>query len=162
MAAASAATTVAGNDNESIENSGSMSNLTSVSVAAAQGYVLRKMSNASGGGVALSVASPKYEDRSGYVYGDYTLADVYDDAAIIGSELEKIITNYGSDVLKDLMPKVINVLELLENLTIKNEKENDEIGELRARITSLEFEKAQRINEREKFEKVIFFFSFQF
>ena len=84
----------------------------------------------------------------------YTLADVYDDAAVIGSELEKIIANYGSDVLKDLMPKVINVLELLEHLTIKNEKENDELNELRSKITSLEMEKAQRINEREKFEKV--------
>jgi hypothetical protein len=86
---------------------------------------------------------------------DYTLADVYDDAAIIGSELEKIITNYGSDVIKDLMPKVISVLELLEDLTIRNEKENDEINELKMRINGLEAEKTQRINEREKFEKVI-------
>jgi len=83
----------------------------------------------------------------------YTLADVYDDAAVIGSELEKIITNYGSEVLKDLMPKVISVLELLENLTIKNEKENEELVELKMRINSLEYEKAQRNNEREKFEK---------
>lgn len=84
---------------------------------------------------------------------DYTQADVYDDAAIIGSELEKIITNYGADVIKDLMPKVIQVLELLEDLTLRNEKENDEIGELRTRIAGLEAEKTQRINEREKFEK---------
>jgi len=84
---------------------------------------------------------------------DYTLADVYDDAAIIGSELEKIITNYGADVIKDLMPKVISVLELLEDLTIRNEKENDEINELKMRINGLEAEKTQRINEREKFEK---------
>lgn len=83
----------------------------------------------------------------------YTLADVYDDASVIGSELEKIITNYGSDVLKDLMPKVINVLELLESLTIKNEKENEEIDELKMKLHSLEYEKAQRNNEREKFEK---------
>lgn len=85
---------------------------------------------------------------------EYSLADVYDDAAIIGSELEKIISNYGSDVLKDLMPKVINVLELLEGLTIKKEKENDEINELKMRINSLEIEKTTRLNEREKFEKV--------
>lgn len=83
----------------------------------------------------------------------YTVADVYDDAAVIGSELEKIINNYGSDVLKDLMPKVISVLEVLERLTIKNEKENEEIDELKIRIHSLEYEKAQRNNEREKFEK---------
>ena len=93
---------------------------------------------------------------------DYTLADVYDDAAIIGSELEKIITNYGTDVIKDLMPKVISVLELLEDLTIRNDKENDEINELKMRINGLEAEKTQRINEREKFEKVSnFFFYFK-
>ena len=86
--------------------------------------------------------------------GEYTLADVYDDAAIIGSELEKIITNYGTDVIKDLMPKVISVLELLEDLTIRNDKENDEINELKTKIIGLEAEKTQRINEREKFEKV--------
>ena len=84
---------------------------------------------------------------------EYSLADIYEDAAVIGSELEKIINNYGSDVLKDLMLKVINVLELLESLTIKNEKENDELNELRIRCHCLEMEKAQKVNEREKFEK---------
>jgi hypothetical protein len=85
---------------------------------------------------------------------NYTLADVYDDAAVIGSELEKIISNYGADVLKDLMPKVISVLELLENLTIRKEKENDQVNDLKMRINSLEMEKMQRMNERDKFEKV--------
>lgn len=84
---------------------------------------------------------------------EYTVADVYDDAAVIGSELEKIITNYGVDVLKDLMPKVISVLELLENLTIKSERENEEKSELKMKIHSLEYEKSQRNNERERFEK---------
>lgn len=92
-------------------------------------------------------------DDANEIVNDYTVADVYDDAAVIGSELEKIITNYGSDVLRDLMPKVIGVLELLEVLTIKNEKENEEKNELKMRIHSLEYEKVQRNNEREKFEK---------
>jgi RILP-like protein 1 len=89
---------------------------------------------------------------------DYTVADVYDDAAIIGKELEKIIANYGSDILKDLMPKVIHVLELLENLIVKNEKENDELIELKTKVNSLEIEKANRLNEKEKFDKVYFEF----
>ena len=84
----------------------------------------------------------------------YCLADIYEDAAVIGSELEKIIINHGPEVLKDLMPKVINVLELLENLTIKNEEENDELNELKIKVSYLEAEKYQKINEREKFEKV--------
>lgn len=83
----------------------------------------------------------------------YCLADIYEDAAVIGSELEKIIINHGPEVLKDLMPKVINVLELLENLTIKNEEENDELNELKVKVNYLEAEKYQKINEREKFEK---------
>lgn len=85
---------------------------------------------------------------------EYTLADVYDDAAIIGSELEKIINNYGSDILKDLMPKVISVLELLESMTIEKEKENDQLNELKIKINSLEMDKTNRNNERERFEKV--------
>lgn len=86
-------------------------------------------------------------------FNDYSLADIYEDAAVIGSELEKIINNYGADVLKDLMPKVINVLELLEHLTIRNEKENDELAELRLRVHLLEAEKTQRNNSKDKFEK---------
>ena len=94
-----------------------------------------------------------YHTSEGVAKTSYTVADVYDDAAVLGSELEKIISNYGSDVLKDLMPKVISVLEVLEKLTIKNELENEEIGELKMRVHSLEYEKAQRNNERDKFEK---------
>jgi hypothetical protein len=85
---------------------------------------------------------------------EYTVADVYDDAAVIGQELEKIITNYGADILKDLMPKVVRVLELLENFIIKNEKENDEITELKTRINILEVEKITRLNDKDKFERV--------
>ena len=90
----------------------------------------------------------------------YSLADIYEDAAVIGSELEKIIINHGPELLKDLMPKVINVLELLENLTIKNEQENEELNELKIKVSYLEAEKYQKINEREKFEKVSVFATF--
>lgn len=84
---------------------------------------------------------------------DYTIADVYEDAAVIGGELERIISNYGSHVLKDLMPKVIGVLELLEQLTLRKERETEQLNECRLRINSLEMEKMHRFNEREKFEK---------
>jgi len=96
-----------------------------------------------------------YHTSDGVAKTNYTVADVYDDAAVIGSELAKIISNYGSDVIKDLMPKWISVLEVLEKLTIKNEKENEEIIELKMRVHSLEYEKAQRNNERVKFEKEV-------
>jgi hypothetical protein len=52
------------------------------------------------------------------------------------------------------MPKVINILELLENITIQNENENDELCELKTKIEKLEFEKSVRLKEKENFEKV--------
>ncbi len=48
----------------------------------------------------------------------------------------------GSDLFKDLMPKVIYVLELLENLTIKIERENEELSELYMWCQCIEAEKA--------------------
>jgi len=99
-----------------------------------------------------SLKQKKTKSLSSFSVGqdEYTLTDIYEDAAVIGSELEKIINNYGSDVLVNLMPKVIKVLELLEHLTRKNEQENDELVELRQRVHTLESEKHQRSNEREK------------
>lgn len=152
-AAASSAT-------ETSLNSTNSNNLKYSSSPSSSSSPLYKISSSGSNGTLSSNSNSSNSNNNNVVIGvfndsaNYSLADVYDDAAVIGSELEKIISNYGSDVLKDLMPKVISVLELLENLTIKKEKENDELNELRMRINSLEFEKAQRINEREKFEKV--------
>lgn len=100
-----------------------------------------------------SVCQPPHQHAHAGNVGDYTIADVYEDAAVIGSELERIISNYGSHVLKELMPKVIGVLELLEQLTLRKERETEQLHECRLRISSLEMEKMQRFNEREKFEK---------
>jgi hypothetical protein len=55
---------------------------------------------------------------------------------------------------------VKNVLKHLENLTIKNKEENDELNELKVKVNYLETEKYQKINEREKFEKVSKIFDF--
>ena len=92
--------------------------------------------------------------KTALLNSEYSISDVYDDAAIIGKELEKIIANYGSDIIKDLMPKVIGVLELLENLIMKGEREYGELNELKARVNILEAEKVNRLNEKEKFDKV--------
>ena len=40
------------------------------------------------------------------------------------------------------------------SLIVKNEKENDELNESRNKVHSLEIEKANRLNEKEKFDKV--------
>lgn len=86
--------------------------------------------------------------------GDVTVVDVYDIASEIGKECEKIIDHYGADAVTSLMPKVINALELLENLAVKNERENTQLVELKSKISQLENDKIEKAEYRQKFEKV--------
>ncbi|KAJ8312821.1 hypothetical protein KUTeg_010194 [Tegillarca granosa] len=82
-----------------------------------------------------------------------TVVDVYDQAAGIGKEFEKLIESYGVDSVTDLMPKVIKALEQLETLAGKYERENSEIAELRYTIDKLENEKIERNQERIRYEQ---------
>lgn len=86
--------------------------------------------------------------------GEVTVVDVYDIASDIGKECEKIIDQYGADAVTSLMPKVINALELLENLATKNERENTQLHEMQAKISQLENDKLEKAEYRQKFEKV--------
>ncbi|KAF2900632.1 hypothetical protein ILUMI_05555 [Ignelater luminosus] len=94
----------------------------------------------------------KMEDAEDMV-GDVTVVDVYDIASEIGKECEKIIDQYGADAVTSLMPKVINALELLENLAVKNERENTQLVELKSKISQLENDKIEKAEYRQKFEK---------
>lgn len=85
--------------------------------------------------------------------GFATVVDVYDIASDIGKECEKIIDRYGADTVTALMPKLINALELLENLASKNEWENTLLGELKAKIEQLENDKMEKAEYRQKFDK---------
>ena len=51
------------------------------------------------------------------------------------------------------MPKVIRVLEQLEFLASKNEKENDELMQLELTIKRLNSEKEERTKERQRYEE---------
>lgn len=51
------------------------------------------------------------------------------------------------------MVKVINALELLENLATKNERENNQLLELRSKIAQLENDKIEKAEYRQKFER---------
>lgn len=88
------------------------------------------------------------------VISDVTVTDVYDQAAGIGKEFEKLIENYGVDAVTDLMPKVIRALEQLEALASRYEKESSEINELKYAVDKLESEKADKNQERVRFEEV--------
>ncbi len=89
-----------------------------------------------------------------------SVVDVYDIAAAIGKEFETIIDNHGPEAVTELMPKVISVLEHLEILAAKNQKENAEIGELRFAVEKLQAEKIARAEQREKYEQVSLYIYF--
>ncbi|XP_063628475.1 RILP-like protein homolog isoform X4 [Cydia splendana] len=86
---------------------------------------------------------------------EVTVVDVYDLASDIGKECEIIIEKYGADAVTALLPKVINALELLENLAVRNEKENQALQELTAKISQLENDKIEKAEYRQRFEKEI-------
>ncbi|XP_026278870.1 RILP-like protein homolog isoform X1 [Frankliniella occidentalis] len=83
---------------------------------------------------------------------EVSVIDVYDIASEIGKEFEKMIDVYGTDAVINLMPKVINALEQLEGLATRNERENNQIQELKARIAQLEKDKIGKAEDRQRFE----------
>ncbi|VDK68172.1 unnamed protein product, partial [Anisakis simplex] len=107
-----------------------------------------------------------------------TVVDVYDLAASIGKDFERIIDQFGNDAVRQLMPKievikvqlikiemikvqlikirVISALETLESLANHNERENEEIVSLRKTVERLENEKQAKRQDKVKFEMVIF------
>lgn len=88
-----------------------------------------------------------------------TVVDVYDQAASIGKEFEKMIETFGVESVTELMPKVIKALENLETLAARYERENTEINELRDTIEKLEAEKNEKAQERIRYEEVIYLLS---
>lgn len=60
---------------------------------------------------------------------------------------------YGTDTIRDLVPKVIRILELLELQAASNEKQTEEFIEMRMRIERLEAEKNETRELREKYER---------
>ncbi|VDD89849.1 unnamed protein product [Enterobius vermicularis] len=81
-----------------------------------------------------------------------TVVDVYDLAASVGKDFEKLIEQFGDESVRQIMPKVISALETLEALANKNERENDEILTLRQTVERLEHEKHAKNQDRLKFE----------
>ncbi|XP_050353539.1 RILP-like protein homolog isoform X1 [Nymphalis io] len=96
----------------------------------------------------FSAKMPDFDD-------EVTVVDVYDLASDIGKECEIIIEKYGPEAVTALLPKVINALELLENLAVRNEKENQALHELTAKISQLENDKIEKAEYRQRFEKEI-------
>ncbi|XP_078812191.1 RILP-like protein 1 isoform X6 [Oryzias latipes] len=78
---------------------------------------------------------------------DLTVMDVYDMAAVVGQEFERIIDQYGCEALSRLMPKVVRVLEILEVMVSR--RMSPETEELRLELDRLRMERLERL-EKEK------------
>ncbi|CAL1547776.1 unnamed protein product [Lymnaea stagnalis] len=82
-----------------------------------------------------------------------SVTDVYDQAAGIAHEFDKLIHNYGNESVTELMPRVIRSLEQLETLASRYERDVEEINQLRYKVEKLEAEKAEKAQERAKFDQ---------
>ena len=83
-----------------------------------------------------------------------TTVDVYELASSIGNEFEKLINFYGRQSVVDLMPKVITVLEHLEQLSMVVQHERATVADLKGDVQRLAAEKRTKAEERLKYEKV--------
>uniref|UniRef100_A0A3P8S755 RILP-like protein 1 n=1 Tax=Amphiprion percula TaxID=161767 RepID=A0A3P8S755_AMPPE len=83
---------------------------------------------------------------------DLTVMDVYDIAAVVGQEFERIIDQYGCEALSRLMPKVVRVLEILE-VMVSRSSIGPETEELRLELDKLRLERIDRLEKEKKHRK---------
>ncbi|KAH7676206.1 Protein RILP-1 a, partial [Aphelenchoides avenae] len=82
-----------------------------------------------------------------------TVVDVYELAASINQDFEKIAELNGRDSIQRLVGKVISALETLEALAKHNDEGNAEILDLQRTVARLEQEKHLRLKDKSIFEK---------
>ncbi|XP_048467189.1 RILP-like protein 1 isoform X3 [Rhincodon typus] len=83
---------------------------------------------------------------------ELSVMDVYDIAAVVGQEFERVIDVFGCEAIAKLMPKVVRVLEMLEVLVSRNHM-NPEIDELRLELDRLRLERMDRIEKERKHQQ---------
>lgn len=81
-----------------------------------------------------------------------TVMDVYDIAAGLGQEFERVIERFGCESLVGVVPKVVRVLELLEAL-VSSGAAGQEAEELRRELDTLRQERSNRIAQEKKHQK---------
>lgn len=84
---------------------------------------------------------------------ELTVVDVYDIAAVLGQEFERIIDRFGCESLVGVVPKVVRVLELLEALVSRGAA-GQEAEELRRELDRLRQERSDRYKQERKHQKV--------
>ncbi|XP_004459328.1 RILP-like protein 1 isoform X2 [Dasypus novemcinctus] len=83
---------------------------------------------------------------------ELTVMDVYDIAALVGHEFERVIDQHGCEAIARLMPKVVRVLEILEVLVSRHHVA-PELDELRLELDRLRVERMDRIEKERKHQK---------
>ncbi|XP_022052072.1 RILP-like protein 1 [Acanthochromis polyacanthus] len=83
---------------------------------------------------------------------ELTVMDVYDIAAVLGQEFERIIDRFGCESLVGVVPRVVRVLELLEALVSRGAA-GQEAEELRGELERLRQERSDRYEQERKHQK---------
>ncbi|XP_068594431.1 RILP-like protein 1 [Brachionichthys hirsutus] len=83
---------------------------------------------------------------------ELTVVDVYDAAALLGREFERIIDRFGCEALVGVVPKVVRVLELLEALVGRGAAAQ-EAEELRAELERLRQERSDRLLQERRHQE---------
>lgn len=83
---------------------------------------------------------------------ELTVVDVYDIAAVLGQEFERIIDRFGCESLVGVVPRVVRVLELLEALVSRGAA-GQEAEELRRELDRLRQERSDRYEQEKKHQK---------
>ncbi|XP_035021893.2 RILP-like protein 1 isoform X1 [Hippoglossus stenolepis] len=83
---------------------------------------------------------------------ELTVMDVYDIAAVLGHEFERIIDRFGCESLVALVPKVVRVLEQLEALVSRGAA-GQEAQELRRELERLRQERSDKSEQERRHQK---------
>ncbi|XP_068461275.1 RILP-like protein 1 [Clinocottus analis] len=83
---------------------------------------------------------------------ELTVMDVYDIAAGVGQEFERVIDRFGCESLVGVVPKVVRILELLEAL-VSSGAAGQEADELRRELDRLRQERSDRFGQEKKHQK---------
>lgn len=84
---------------------------------------------------------------------ELTVMDVYDIAAVLGQEFERVIDRFGCECLVGVVPRVVRVLELLEAL-VNRGAPGQEAEELRREVDRLQRERSDRYEQERRHQKV--------
>ncbi|KAM8886337.1 RILP-like protein 1 isoform 3-T3 [Spinachia spinachia] len=83
---------------------------------------------------------------------ELTVTDVYDIAAGLGQEFERVIDRFGCESLVGVVPKVVRVLELLEAL-VSSAAAGHEAEELQTELDTLRQERSERFGQEKKHQR---------